>query len=172
MHRIRIGVMCLMMVLILGVSLDAAGQEEAAGQDTDAGEQKLEDMLIPMGVIVIKAHESIEPKRSSVEFDHALHFINDCRICHHKWEGKTQIPLCASAECHDLLKSPKKPTRYLVYTATAILYYKYAYHKMCVGCHKTIKVKRTEMEMSYQVLKEKLPRGGPTGCVECHPKDY
>jgi hypothetical protein len=70
-----------------------------------------------------------------------------------------------------LLKSPKKATKYLVYTDTGIKYYKYAYHKKCVGCHKEVKAKRKEMEMSYQVLKEKLPSSGPTGCIECHPKE-
>ena len=165
MHRIHIGVMCLLMVLILGVSL------EATGQDKDAGEQKIEDMSVPMGVIVLKPDESIEPKKSSVDFNHPQHFIYDCKTCHHKWEGKTQIPTCTTTECHDLLKSPKKPTKYLVYTDTGIKYYKYAYHKKCVGCHKEVKAKRKEMEMSYQVLKEKLPSSGPTGCIECHPKE-
>ena len=119
MHRIHIGVVCLLMVLILGVSL------EATGKDKDAGEQKVENMSVPMGVIVLKPDESIEQKKSSVAFNHSQHFIYDCKTCHHKWEGKTQIP----------------------------------------------KAKRKAMEMSYQVLKEKLPSSGPTGCIECHPKE-
>ena len=69
MHRIHIGAMCLLMVLILGVSL------EATGQDTDAGEQKIEDMSVPMGVIVLKPDESVEQKKSSVAFNHPQHFI-------------------------------------------------------------------------------------------------
>ena len=35
MHRIHIGVMCLLMLMIFGVSL------EASGQDKDGGEQKI-----------------------------------------------------------------------------------------------------------------------------------
>ena len=64
MHRIHIGVVCLLMVLILGVSL------EATGKDKDAGEQKVENMSVPMGVIVLKPDESIEQKKSSVQFNH------------------------------------------------------------------------------------------------------
>ena len=169
MHRIQIGVLCLMMVFVLGISLEATGQDTDADEQKD--EQKIEDMSVPMGVIVLEPDESVEQKRSSVEFEHSLHFAFDCKTCHHKWEGKTPIPTCTTTDCHDVLKSPKTPTKYLVYTETGIKYYKYAYHKKCVGCHKDIKVKRKKMEMSYQVLKEKLPNSGPTGCVECHPKE-
>jgi len=144
---------------------------EVAGQDNGENEKALEDMNVPMGIIVLEPDESIEPKRTSVEFDHARHFVFDCKKCHHKWEGKSLIPTCISASCHDVLKSPKRPTKYLVYTDEGILYYKYAYHQMCVGCHKEIKVERKKMELSYMVLKDKLPKTGPTGCVECHPRE-
>jgi len=165
MHRIRIGVLCVMMVFVLGISLGIAAK------DKDAAEQEIKDMCVPMGVIVLQPDESIEAKKSSVDFDHAKHFIYECKACHHKWEGKKQIANCSTSDCHDVLKSPKKATKYLQYTETGIKYYKYAYHQRCVGCHKDVKVKRKEMEMSYQTLEAKLPSPGPTGCVECHPKE-
>ena len=56
MHKIRIGVLCLMMVLILGLSL------EVTGQDVGDSEKGLEDMLVPMGIIVLEPDESVEQK--------------------------------------------------------------------------------------------------------------
>jgi len=165
MHKIRIWVLCLMVAFILGISL------ETTGQDSEAGEEKLEPMCVPMGVIVLQPEGMVERKRSPVEFHHSKHFIYECRACHHKWDGKTQITSCTTSGCHDLLESPKKPTKYLAYTDTGIKYFKYAFHQNCVGCHKAIKAKRKEMEMSYQMLNAKLPNTGPTGCIECHPKE-
>ena len=165
MHRLRIGLLCLMMVFVFGISIDVSGQENEASEPT------LEDMSVPMGIIVLEPDESVEQKRTPVEFHHSKHFTFDCKTCHHKWEGKTHVPTCTTTECHDSFTSPKKPTKFLSYTETGIKYYKYAYHQMCVGCHKEMKIKRKEMELSYAVLKEKLPKTGPTGCVECHPKE-
>jgi hypothetical protein len=165
MHRLRIGVLCVMIFFVLGISLGIADEGK------EASEQEMEYMRVPMGVIVLQPDESIEPKKSPVEFNHSLHFTYDCKACHHKWEGDTQISTCSTSECHDLLKSPKKPTKYLQYTEEGIKYYKYAYHQKCVGCHKEIKVERKKKEMSYQSLDSKLPTPGPTGCVECHPKE-
>ena len=169
MHRIRIGVLCLMMVFVLGISLEATGQDTDADEQKD--EQKIEDMSVPMGVIVLEPDASIEQKKSAVGFPHSKHFVFDCRRCHHKWEGNTKIANCTASKCHDQLKSPEKPTKYLSYTETGIKYYKYAYHQRCVGCHKERKIKRKNMEMSYKVLEAKLPKTGPTGCIECHPKE-
>jgi len=164
MHRIHIGVMCLLMVLILGVSL------EATGQDADAGEQKIQDMSVPMGVIVLKPDESVEQQKSAVEFNHPQHFIYDCKTCHHKWEGSAKVANCTTSKCHDLLKAPKKPTKYLAYTEKGIKYYKYAYHQTCIGCHKEIKVEQEKMEMLNKAT-EKKKKIVPTSCTECHPKE-
>jgi hypothetical protein len=165
MNRLRIGVLCLMMVFIFGISM------EVAGQNKGESEQALEDMCIPMGKILLKPDALVKQKRSQVEFDHSKHLVNDCKACHHTWEGNAKIVTCATSGCHDLLKSPRKPTKYLSYTDTGIKYYKYAFHQQCVGCHKEIKIKRKEMEMSYRILTTVLPKTGPTGCIECHPKE-
>ncbi len=164
MPRIRIVILCLVMVLILGVSL------EVVGKGTDSGEQNLKKMCVPLGILVLKPDASVEQKKSAVEFDHSKHFVYDCKACHHKWDIKKEITNCTTSQCHDLLQSPHKPVKYLDYTETGIKYYKYAFHRRCVGCHKEIKNKRKKMEMSYQVLEAKLPNTGPTGCIGCHPK--
>ena len=49
-----------------------------------------------------------------------------------------------------------------------ISYYKNAYHKLCITCHKDLKQKNLQLELSGRVLKENLPNTGPTGCKECH----
>jgi hypothetical protein len=164
MYRIRVAVLCLVIVFVFGMALNVAGKNES---DTEAA---VEDMLVPMGVIVLEPDPSVEQKRSPVEFHHAKHFTYDCRTCHHKWEGNTKITNCTTSNCHDLLKAPKKPTKYLAYTEKGIKYYKYAYHQNCIGCHKEIKVKQKKAEMLYKAS-EKEPKKVPTTCNECHPKE-
>ena len=165
MHRIRISVLCMIMVFVFGTSLEVAGQNEGYS------EQNKEVMLVPMGVIVLKPDASVDQKKSPVEFNHSKHFLYDCRTCHHKWEGNDKITNCTTSNCHDLLSSPEKSTKYLNYTDPGIKYYKYAFHQSCIGCHKQIKIKRKKMEMSFATREAKLPKTGPTACIECHPKE-
>ena len=164
MYRLRVGVLCLVMVFIFGMALNAVGQNKS---DT---KEAVEDMLVPMGIIVLEPDPSVKQKRAPVEFHHARHFTYDCRTCHHKWEGSTKVANCTTSKCHDLLKAPKKPTKYLAYTEKGIKYYKYAYHQNCIGCHKEIKVKQEKMEMLYKTS-EKQKKNVPTSCTECHPKE-
>ena len=164
MYRIRVAVLCLVIVFVFGMALNVAGQNKS---DT---KEAVEDMVVPMGIIVLKPDPSVEQKKSSVEFNHAKHFTYDCRTCHHKWEGNAKISNCTTSKCHDLLKAPKKPTKYLAYTEDGIKYYKYAYHENCIGCHKEIKVKQKKMEMLNKApeIEKKIV---PTSCNECHPKE-
>ena len=164
MYRIRVAVLCLVTVFVFGIALNVAGQNKS---DT---KEAIGDMVVPMGIIVIKPDPSVKQMRAPVEFDHAKHFTYDCRTCHHKWEGKEKISSCTASNCHDLLKAPKKPTRYLVYTKEGIKYYKYAYHQNCIGCHKEIKIKQEKMEAAYKAsdIEKKVV---PTSCSECHPKE-
>lgn len=128
-----------------------------------------ETMSVPMGVIILKPPEPASPVNSLVEFPHSRHFIYDCRRCHHKWEGNTQNLSCGTSNCHDLSGTPKaegeKPKQDMSFR-----YFKKAYHDQCIGCHKSIKVNNSEIELSKKELKSKLPTTGPTGCVECHPR--
>jgi len=165
MYRIQVGILCLVMVFVFGLALNVAGQ------DKNEPKAAVEDMCVPMGVIELKPDPSVEQKKSSVEFNHAKHLTFDCRRCHHKWEANTKIANCSTSDCHDLLKAPKRPTKYLVYTEEGIKYYKYAYHQNCIGCHKEIKVQRKRLESVYLAAKKELPKTGPTSCNECHPKE-
>ncbi len=159
MHKIGIGAMILMLVVVFGATFEVSGQNSE------------ETMCVPMGVITLKPPEGVEAKKTPVEFPHARHFITDCKECHHTWTGDVKIQNCTASGCHDLIEAPEKSKKYLSYTNEAIKYFKYAYHQMCISCHKEIKMRNRAIEMSYKVVEEKLQAAGPSGCVECHPKE-
>ena len=152
--------LCLSMVLVLGSIALVVGQETE------------DEMLVPMGVIVIEAPESVEAKRSPVDFPHSTHFASvDCRTCHHTWQGTEIIKGCATTDCHDVTVSPTKSGKGGSNPDLAIRYYKTGYHQMCIGCHKEIKIQNIQLETSYKELKETLTIPGPTSCIQCHPKE-
>ena len=130
-----------------------------------------DEMCVPLGEITL-ASLAKDAKRSEVTFTHTNHFSYTCQECHHKWTGKEAIQSCTTSGCHDLDKAPVdengKPVKDKVLKAR---YYKNAFHDSCIGCHKKIKVKNKAMEASKAALGQKLPPTGPTGCVECHPKE-
>ena len=130
MYKIGIGILCVVMVVILGTSLKVSGQE---AEDV---------MLVPMGVIPIEPPEGVEAKKSPVAFPHSRHFMTECKECHHKWTGQEKIKNCTTSGCHDLIETPVKPKKYLSYSDVAIKYFKYAYHQMCISCHKEIKMQQ------------------------------
>jgi hypothetical protein len=135
-----------------------------------SGESAEEQMCVPMGTITIKPPAGLKPTKSTVAFPHSRHFATECRVCHHKWEGQKKIQSCRSAGCHDQISAPEKSGTYLSYSDVSIRYFKYAYHQACIGCHKQIRAKNLQLAKSYQVVEEKLPEAGPSGCIECHPK--
>jgi hypothetical protein len=152
----RMMVLSLMMVLIFGISFGVAGQDVK--------------MCVQMGNILLEPPASVKQSRSKVNFPHGVHFNYNCRTCHHKWTGDAPIRNCTTSGCHDLKESPKEPTKYLVYTDSAIKYFKYAFHSQCIGCHKEIKTERVKIEASKKISDANLPATGPTGCIKCHPK--
>ncbi len=156
MQKQGIGLLVALTVLLTMVSADVYGQSEG------------EKMIVPLGVITLRPPEAVEPQRSPVEFPHARHFQTDCRSCHHKWQGTEPIKSCTASGCHDQIKAPEKSSSYLSYSDVAISYYKYAFHKACIGCHKEIKTQNRELAESYQVVQEQLAPAGPSGCIECH----
>ena len=158
MHRSRLLTLGIVVILMMGSAALVLGQSE-------------EEMIVPMGTIVIGPPESVEAKRSPVEFPHAVHFKYECRTCHHKWEGPEQIQGCMTSGCHDVEVSPIKAGQRNVPREEAIAYYKKAYHEMCIGCHKEIKRTNKELEMSLKKLSSELPPSGPVSCVQCHPKE-
>jgi len=160
MQKIGVLFLCLSAVLIFG-SVTIVG-----GQETDT------EMIVPMGTIEIGPPEEVEPTRSPVEFPHSRHFASVfCKTCHHDWKGTEVIKNCTAAGCHDVTVSPTKSGQNVSNPDPAILYYKSAYHQMCIGCHKEIRIQNKKLEMSFKELKEKLTIPGPTSCIGCHPKD-
>jgi hypothetical protein len=158
----KIGVLCwfLSMVFVFG------GINPVVGQETE------DEMVVPMGTIEIGPPDSVEPTKSSVSFPHSRHFASvDCRTCHHKWQGTEVITGCATTDCHDITVSPTKTGKSASNPDLAIRYYKTGYHKLCIGCHKEIRMQNKQLEISYKELKETLTVPGPTGCIGCHPKE-
>ena len=156
MQKQGIGLLVALTLVLTVVALDVYGENEG-GQ-----------MIVPLGNITLKPPEGVESQKSPVVFPHARHFETDCRTCHHKWKGTEQIQSCTASGCHDQIKAPERSSSYLSYDDQAIKYYKYAYHKACIGCHREIKLKNKKLAESYQVVDEKLPAVGPSGCIECH----
>ena len=147
MRRVGIGLDCLALVMLFGSFASSVAQEEG-------------EMCVPMGEITLAPPDSVDSLRGEVQFPHAVHFVYDCKSCHHKWEGKGSIQGCMTSGCHDVATSPGK--------AKDPHYYKAAYHGQCIGCHKQIKQRNAQLERSGKTLTEKLPPAGPTGCVACH----
>ena len=124
-----------------------------------------DEFCVPMGAITLEAPESVEAKRAAVEFPHSQHFDLNCKECHHKWTGDEAISGCMAAGCHDSAVSRRAEN-----PKEAWMYYKNAYHKSCIGCHKRMKAKNKELELN-QSLKTAQAKTGPTGCKACHPNE-
>lgn len=154
MNRTAVLVLCL-----IGGLIYATGQVIA----WEGGEGEL---TIPLGVITLAPPESVEAKRSEVEFPHSLHFSVNCMECHHQWEGDEELNSCSTEGCHDLEQAPKKGDG-----DDPILYYKAAFHQMCIGCHKKIKTQNAKIAKIFQSADVRIKPAGPTGCVKCHPKE-
>jgi hypothetical protein len=160
MQKIGVLLLCLSVILVFG-SVTIVG-----GEETDT------EMVVPMGTIEIGPPAEVEPTRSPVEFPHSRHFASvDCKTCHHDWKGTEVIKSCTSTGCHDVAVSPTKSGENDSNSDLAIRYYKTGFHKMCIGCHKEIRIQNKKLEMSFKELKEKLTIPGPTSCIGCHPKE-
>lgn len=160
MHRTRILLLTLIVALVFGAALSIASESMETSK-----------MCIPMGRITLAPPESVEAKRAPVEFNHPLHFEINCNRCHHMWEKDAEIESCGTSGCHELTESPLKAGGSEFEGEPAILYYKNAYHALCIGCHKEIKAANKKMEMSKGATPGQLPATGPTGCIQCHPKE-
>ena len=129
------------------------------------------EMCVPLGIITLEPPASVEAKRAAVEFQHGRHFVLACNTCHHTWEGAEPITGCMTAGCHDLDTLPRKEDSKVIDKDQAFRYYKNAYHGQCIGCHKTMKLEIEQMAKTLASIDGKLPITGPTGCIECHPKE-
>jgi hypothetical protein len=158
MHKKEFGILCLIIAVMLGLTLEVSGQSSES------------DMCVPMGIITIEPPEGVKATKTPVDFPHSAHFQTDCKSCHHKWNGREKIQGCMAGGCHDSTVAPETSTKYLSYSDVAIKYFKYAYHQACIGCHKEIKARNMALEKSYRVVEDKLQPAGPSGCIECHPE--
>ena len=157
MHRIVTGLLCITIVAVGCISIVAAGDEAV----TDNGQ-----MCIPLGIITIAPPESVEAKRAAVDFPHDRHFNFACMECHHQWTaGEGTIQSCGASGCHELDAPPEPDSG-----DDAILYYKNAYHGLCIDCHKEIKAVNKKIAMTMAGSGQQMKSTGPTGCILCHPK--
>ena len=149
-------------VLLIGIVACASLGVAVAGD---------EEMCVPLGVITLEPPATVEAKRSAVEFQHGLHMTIACNDCHHTWVGAEPVQGCMTAGCHDLDTLPRKEGSKAIDKEQAYKYYKNAYHGMCIGCHKGMKLEIKQMATTLASVDGKLPSTGPTGCIECHPKE-
>jgi hypothetical protein len=159
MQKVGIFILCIVLVTIFGSVLVVSGEED------------VEDMVVPMGIIVLSAPDGVEQKRAAVDFPHSRHFGFECQTCHHTWEGTTQIKGCMTAGCHDVTEAATKAKEGTPTRAEEIRYFKKAYHESCIGCHKVMKLKNRKIEMSGKKIDGPLPNPGPSTCIGCHPKE-
>lgn len=156
MRGIGLVILCVILSLAAGVSL--------------AVSEELDELCIPMKILELKPLSGVEQHRASVQFPHATHFNFSCQRCHHDWKGKTEVQNCTASGCHDQAKTPKNEGQKVSVDKLEIKYYKKAYHALCIGCHRDIREKNKEIEMSKNPIKTVLAKTGPTGCIQCHPK--
>ncbi len=160
MHKIHTLLLTLILALAFGTALSIASES-----------METSEMCIPMGQITLTAPEPVEAKRAPVEFNHSLHFEINCNRCHHMWEKDEAIIGCTTSGCHELTESPVKAGGSEFEGEPPILYYKNAFHSLCIGCHKEISASNKKLELSRGKLPDQLPATGPTGCIQCHPKE-
>ena len=156
MYKISIGVLCFVLAIILGNAMIVSGESDD------------ETISVPLGVIHLGPPEDVEAKQPSVPFPHGRHFVYTCNTCHHQWGMDGPIENCTTSGCHDGVESPIKAGGGQVDEDALIGYYKTAFHKMCIGCHREIKAQNKSLEMSGRSLKEKLSNAGPSSCKGCH----
>jgi len=129
-----------------------------------------EEMIVPMGEITLEPLSG-EGERSPVTFPHAVHFSYNCQQCHHAGDKEQPIVGCTTSGCHDLAEPAKdKDGKLIRDRLTSIRYFKNAFHGQCIGCHQELKKKALALQ-NANIPPDKLPATGPTGCIECHPKE-
>ena len=152
------------LLCVLMVTLFSGGSWVSAKKTMDA-------IHLPVGILTVSAPRGVTPLRSPVTFPHSLHFDYSCKTCHHTWDGLTPVKNCATSGCHDQVVLRKDKEGKVASSTPEIRYFRDAYHQNCITCHKRLDIKRRQLEKSGSVLKNPLPRTGPTGCIGCHPRN-
>ncbi len=91
-----------------------------------------------------------------VVFNHSAHKAQDCKTCHHKWDGAAAIQKCTTAGCHDVFDKKDKTDKSLY----AKIHGKSSSTMLgCVECHK--KAAGDDKEKAKELA----------GCAKskCHP---
>ena len=159
-----------------GIALIALAAMVFAGSPITLAEQNaptMDAIYLPVGRLALAAPVGFRSQRSAVAFPHSRHFEYACRTCHHQWDGQSAVRSCSAANCHDQLSAPprKKIRRDQAGDTDAVRYFKFAFHRQCIGCHKAIKVHNDKLTQSVFSLSTPLAANGPTGCVGCHPRE-
>ncbi len=127
----------------------------------------LDSLSIPLGTMTLAPPEGREAERSSVEFPHGIHFDQACQTCHHKWDGNSPVQNCTTSGCHDQLEAAEKTRN--INDPKNTRYFMAAYHKACIGCHRSLG-KQEKMMVKTGKIKAGTPpmKNGPTHCNKCH----
>ena len=146
-----------------------------SGQSISGDTQK--EICVPLQTLLLKPPATVEAGRPLVQFPHTKHLLlYSCKTCHHKWEGEEKISSCMASSCRDLAKSPKGTQRkgktWLDFSEEQLKYYRNAYHKKCIVCHKQINLRNLALtEESKGESKPNLEPTGPTKCAKCHVEE-
>jgi len=163
MQKLPVFLLCLLIGLLF-----------VSGQSISGETQK--EICVPLKMLLLKPPATVEARRPLVEFPHSKHLLlYSCKTCHHKWEGEEQISSCMASSCHNLTKSPegarRKGRTWLDFSEEQVKYYRNAYHKQCIVCHKQINLRNiAALEEAKGEQKPELEPTGPTKCVKCHVK--
>jgi hypothetical protein len=144
-----------------------AGGPAVAGEEAEV---TMDAIFVPVGRLVLAPPVGVASKKSAVAFPHSQHFDYTCKTCHHKWDGNSRVQSCTASKCHDQPSLPVKHKKAIDNRAEMIRYYKHAFHRQCISCHREIKIKNEKSGMSGRKLKEPLQPPGPTACIGCHPR--
>lgn len=100
--------------------------------------------------------EKSKKAKKHVVFNHSTHQSEDCKVCHHTWDGAAAVKACSAAGCHDNFDKKDKSV-HSYYQATHSRKAKKA--PSCLSCHKKV------------AKKDKSKKKMLTGCSKsaCHP---
>jgi len=135
-----------------------------------SGKEAVDDVCIPMESITLEPPDSVTAKRPPVDFPHPRHFDFSCKTCHHTWNYQSAIETCTTSGCHDSTEAPKKMAAGTATKNMAILYYKNAFHQLCLGCHKKIEAQNIAEEKQLRATDKetRIKKTGPLSCKGCH----
>lgn len=170
-------ILCLVLMMICGgmIALSSVASETEGTDSSYAPTQEMESnensfLEVPIGNILLEAPADSNTRRSPVDFPHSIHFTYTCYTCHHMWEGDGNLQTCTASGCHDQIERPRRTEENQPDPEEEIAYFKEAFHQLCITCHKEIQQQNLELELSLKHIQGKLPKGGPTSCVHCHPQ--